>query len=77
MMKLGPPSRLKDLIDHYATFTLHHGLLREEVDLLQGRVGKSIFMRQYFSSAIHDLKERTLKAVTELKAEDLQQKTAI
>ena len=65
-MKHGLPSRLKDLRDYYATFMIHHGLLKEEVDLLQGRVGRSIFMRHYFSPAIKDLKERTLRAAEEI-----------
>jgi len=59
-------SRLKDLRDYHATFLLHHGLLREEIDLIQGRVGKSMFMRHYFSPAIEDLKNRTLKAVEQM-----------
>lgn len=52
--------------DYYATFMVYHGLMREEVDFLQGRVGKSIFMRHYFSSAIKDLRDRTLKAIDEM-----------
>ena len=63
IMKLRVPSRLKDLREYYATFMVHHGLIREEVDLIQGRVGKSIFMRHYFSPAIRDLKERTFKGI--------------
>jgi len=59
-------SRLKDLRDYHATFMLHHGLLREEIDLIQGRVDKSMFMRHYFSPAIEDLKNRTLKAVDQI-----------
>ena len=41
--------RLNELRDYYATFMVQHRLIREEVDLLQGRVGKSIFMRHYSS----------------------------
>jgi len=33
---------------------------------LQGRVGKSIFMRHYFSPNIKDLRDRVLKAVNEM-----------
>jgi len=36
---------------------------REEVDLLQGRVGKSIFVRHYWSPAITELRDRVLKAL--------------
>ena len=63
LKKHGLNMRLNELRDYFATFMVHHGLLREEVDLLQGRVGKSIFMRHYFSLSIHDLKERTFKGV--------------
>jgi len=58
--------RLNELRDYYGTFMVHNGLIREEVDILQGRVGKSIFMRHYFSPNIKDLRDRTLKAVEEM-----------
>jgi intergrase/recombinase len=58
--------RLRDLRDHFATFMVFHGLLREEVDILQGRVGRSIFMRHYFSPSLKELKDKTLKAVNAL-----------
>lgn len=45
---------------------VRNGLIREGVDLLQGRVGKSIFMRHYFSPAIKDLRDRMLKAVDKM-----------
>ena len=62
-MKHGLPSRLKDLREYFATYMLNHGLLREEIDLIQGRIGKSLFMKHYFSPAIEDLKNRTLNAI--------------
>jgi len=55
--------RLNELRDYYATFMVHNGLIREEVDILQGRVGKSIFMRHYFSPNIKELRDKVLKAV--------------
>jgi intergrase/recombinase len=58
--------RINELRDFWATFMVRHGLIREEADLLQGRIGISIFMRHYFSPAIKDLKERTLKAIAEM-----------
>jgi intergrase/recombinase len=59
-------SRLNEIRDHFATFMVYNGLIREEADLLQGRIGKSVFMRHYFSPAIKDLRDRTLKAVNEM-----------
>ena len=61
--------RLNELRDYYATFMVHNGVIREEADLLQGRVGRSIFMRHYFSPAIEDLRDRVLKANQELEAQ--------
>jgi intergrase/recombinase len=55
-------SRIKDLREHFATYMLNHGLLREEIDLIQGRIGKSLFIKHYFSPAINDLKNRMLSA---------------
>ena len=58
--------RLKELRDYFATFMVHNGLIREEVDLLQGRVGKSMFMKHYFSPNIRDLGFRTLRAINKM-----------
>jgi len=56
--------RLYELRDYYGTFMVHKGLTGEEVDLLQGRVGKSIFMRHHFSPNIKDLRDnKILKAI--------------
>ncbi|MCD6529823.1 hypothetical protein J7L06_06010 [Candidatus Bathyarchaeota archaeon] len=66
LKKAGLPSRIKDLRDYYATFMLQHGLFKEEVDLIQGRIGKTIFMKHYFSPSIRDLCDRTLKAVRKI-----------
>jgi len=63
IMKLGMHSRIKDLREYFATYMLNHGLLKEEIDLIQGRIGKSLFMKHYFSPAIKDVKNRTLNAV--------------
>jgi len=46
--------RLDELRDYYGSFMVQHGnLIREEVDLLQGRIGESIFTRHYFSPKLH------------------------
>jgi intergrase/recombinase len=66
LRKNGLKLRLNELRDHFATFMVHNGLIREEVDILQGRVGESIFMKHYFSPAIKELKDRVLKAVDKM-----------
>ena len=62
------PIRLNQLRDYYATFMVRHGLIREEVDLLQGRISKSIFVRHYWSPSFKELRERTLIALKELES---------
>jgi intergrase/recombinase len=37
--------RIKELRQFFGTFMVRHNLIREELDLLQGRVSKSIFVR--------------------------------
>ncbi|TET64050.1 hypothetical protein E3J49_05230 [Candidatus Bathyarchaeota archaeon] len=58
--------RIRDLRDYYATFMVRHGLIREEVDLLQGRIPPNIFIRHYWSPSFKELRDRTLKATKQL-----------
>ena len=61
--------RLNELGDYFGTFMIRHGLIREEVDLLQGRISPSIFIRHYWSpsrASFKELGDRTPKAVSEL-----------
>ena len=58
--------RLNELRDYFGTFMVRHGLIKEEVDLLQGRIPPSIFIRHYWSPSMRELKDRTLKAISEL-----------
>ena len=60
------PTRIGDLRDHWGTFMLRHGLIKEEVDLLQGRIGKSTFVRHYWSPAIKELRGRVFAALDQL-----------
>ena len=47
--------RVKELRSYYATFQRKSGILSEYVDLIQGRIPKSVFARHYLK--IEDLKE--------------------
>ncbi len=58
--------RFAELRDYYATFLVQHGVIQQEVDLLQGRIGRSVFMRHYFSPDIEALRDRVLQAVARL-----------
>ena len=60
------PSRISELRDYFGTFMIKHGLVAQEADLLCGRIPPSIFVRHYFSPAIKELRERTLKALEEM-----------
>lgn len=47
--------RFKELRSYYATHLRQHGILAEYIDLLQGRIPKSVFARHYLK--VEDIKE--------------------
>lgn len=47
--------RFKELRNYYATHLRQHGILAEYIDLLQGRIPKSVFARHYLK--VEDIKE--------------------
>jgi intergrase/recombinase len=63
------PCRVNQLRDNFGTFLIKRGVIREEIDLLQGRVSASIFTRHYFSPAIAELQNRVRKGLVEMEAE--------
>jgi len=56
--------RLKELRSYYASVMVRHNIISEEVDILQGRVPKSVFARHYLKENPTELRDRTLKAIT-------------
>jgi hypothetical protein len=62
----GIKTRINELRDFYGTFMLHHGLLEQEVNLLQGRIPPSIFVKHYWSPKLSELRDRVFKALNEL-----------
>jgi intergrase/recombinase len=58
--------RLKELRSFYASFLVRHNIISEEVDLLQGRVSKSVFVRHYLKENPAELRDRIFKALAEL-----------
>jgi intergrase/recombinase len=56
--------RLKELRSYYASVMVRHNIISEEVDILQGRVPKSVFARHYLKENPAELRDRTLKAIT-------------
>jgi intergrase/recombinase len=64
------PMKFNELRDYFGSYMVQHGnLIREEVDLLQGRIGESIFTRHYFSPSFQELRDRTLKATENLRTQ--------
>jgi intergrase/recombinase len=51
--------RFKELRSYYATFLRKHGILAEYIDLLQGRIPKSVFAKHYLK--IESVKELVQK----------------
>jgi len=68
LLKNGLKLRINELRDYFATFMVKHGLIREEVDLLQGRIPPSLFVRSYWSPNLKELRDRTLKALAEIQS---------
>ena len=71
----GFSSVFQGLRDYFTTFMVHHGLLQQEVDLLQGRIGRTLFMKHYFSPEIGVSKAKTLSAIQHMLSQ-LNQKTS-
>jgi intergrase/recombinase len=61
-LKLG----INELRDFYGSFMVRHNLIKEEVDLLQGRIPPSIFIRHYWSPSFKELRDRTMEALRQL-----------
>jgi len=66
LSKNGLKCRLNELRDYFGSYMVRHGLIREEVDLLQGRIPPSIFIRHYWSPSFKELRDRTLDALKQL-----------
>jgi intergrase/recombinase len=58
--------RINELRDAYGTFMVRNGLIKEEVDLLQGRIPPSIFIRHYWSPKLKELGNRIFVALSTL-----------
>jgi intergrase/recombinase len=56
--RAGLGMRVKQLRSFYATKMRERGVLSEQIDLVQGRVGKSIFLQHYFKADARLLSDR-------------------
>ena len=66
LLRNGLKVRINELRDSFGTFMVRHGLIREEVDLLQGRIPPSLFIRSYWSPSFKELKDRVFKGIAEI-----------
>ncbi|MDH5481684.1 MAG: integrase [Candidatus Bathyarchaeota archaeon] len=58
--------RINELRDFCGTYLLQHGILEPEINLLQGRIPPSIFIKHYWSPKLSELRDRILKALSNL-----------
>jgi hypothetical protein len=66
--------RIKECRSYYASFLRNHGVLSESIDLVQGRIGKSVFVRNYLKLNLQSLSNEILSKLEEIeetKAETL------
>ncbi len=69
LRKNNKPMLMKYCRKIFATWLRQHGIEREDIDLLQGRVGQSIFVQHYYSPDINALIEKVKPILEELKQE--------
>ena len=58
--------RLHGFRDFYGTYLLQHGILEAEINLLQGRIPPSIFVKHYWSPKLTELRDRIFEALNKL-----------
>lgn len=64
--------RIKQLRSYYATTMREKGMLSEQIDLIQGRVGKSVFLHHYFKADPISLSKKILELLPTLQESILQ-----
>jgi intergrase/recombinase len=64
--KVNLPMRIKQLRSYYATTMRELGLLSEQIDLVQGRIGKSIFLQHYFKQNPKVLSDKIISLLPNL-----------
>jgi intergrase/recombinase len=64
--KVNLSMKVKQLRSYYATTMRENGLLSEQIDLMQGRVGKSVFLHHYFKADPITLSKKILKLLPKI-----------
>jgi intergrase/recombinase len=60
------PMKIKQLRSYYATQMRKAGLLSEQIDLMEGRIGKSIFLMHYFKENPKLLSDKIIELLPDL-----------
>jgi len=55
--------RINELRDYFGTYLLQHGILEAEINLCQGRIPPSIFIKHYWSPKLSELRDRIFLAL--------------
>jgi len=63
----GLPIRLVSLRKLYATTLREKGIPQEIIDVLQGRVSQSIFLRHYYKPYLAQVKIKVFEAIEDIK----------
>ena len=58
--------RLKELRSYYASYLRKRGIISELVDLIQGRIGRDVFIRHYLKENPKNLSEQVLAILKDL-----------
>jgi intergrase/recombinase len=61
--------RARHLRQLYSTTLRNKGIPKEMIDLLQGRIGQSIFTRFYYKPFLKEIQTKTLEAIKPLQEE--------
>jgi len=70
--RLGFNNQTKQLRKLYATRLRNH-LPQELIDLLQGRISQTVFMKFYYKPLLLDIQQKTIKALQSIQSELLSQ----
>lgn len=66
--RLGLANKTKQLRKYFAT-KLRESLPTEAIDLLQGRINRSVFLRYYYKPFLKDIRTKTLQGIAPLQKE--------
>jgi intergrase/recombinase len=66
LAKIKLPIEINKYRDMFGTFLMEHGILEAEVNLCQGRINASVFLKHYWSPSLKQLGTKILKAFNEI-----------